>query len=57
MSYQNASFKREHRSDDLSHHRFMKMAAQVNAEFDKIDAILESCLSLNTDEGKDQLAA
>lgn len=28
---------------DLNHHKFMQMADQVMAEFDKIDVIFEKC--------------
>ncbi|MGB5853094.1 MAG: hypothetical protein WBG85_12455 [Rhodanobacter sp.] len=36
---------RENNTASLSHHRFMKMASQVMAEFDKIDEIFAECLS------------
>ncbi|WP_017460558.1 hypothetical protein [Dyella ginsengisoli] len=45
---------RENSTASLSHHRFMKMASQVMAEFDKIDAILSECLSTR---GEQDLAA
>jgi hypothetical protein len=54
MKSEQSPMIRENNTASLSHHRFMTMASQVMAEFDKIDAIFAECLSTR---GERELAA
>lgn len=51
MNTEQSSLNRAIAAADLNHHKFMRMANQVMAEFDKLDAIFAKCL-YNADERK-----